>query len=469
MGVGISRRMFGLAAASSMALVACGKSSDDTVAAPTTSALPMDPRSVATDAYVFGYPLLVMDATRSAFLESVPVNRFQHATTLPTPANKQVVRINLDTLYSSAWLDLAAEPLVLQVPAMDLGRYWLMQVMDAWTNTVHNPSSVRPQTASNPDPATFTYVLTGPGWTGTLPAGAAHLPMPTPMAWLLGRVQVNGPGDLPVVRAIQEQIKLVPLSAWPAGKDLPAAAPTSPPHPAVPPPQQVAELEPRAFFDRLCALLAVNPPAPADAPAMARFATLGIRPGGAVTGIADPDLAAAADAAKKQIADFRDPKARNGNGWFFDPDIGSYGTDYPLRANIAQIALGANLPQDAIYPTLVGNADSNGAPNRFRLHFPPGKTPPVDAFWSLTAYDADSYLVPNPANIYAIGHQVPVVLNPDGSLDLAVQSEDPGPSVPAGNWLPIPAAGVFSLTMRLYAPKEIAVDGSWSPPGLTPV
>ncbi|QIS10662.1 DUF1254 domain-containing protein [Nocardia arthritidis] len=466
-GVGVSRRGFGLAAVSIAGLVACGKSSDNSTAA-TGTAESGDPRSIATDAYVFGYPLVLMDVTRAAMESVVPVNRFQHAVALPTPARRDVVRLNLDTLYSTAWLDLTAEPMVFQVPAMDLGRYWLMQLMDAWTNTVHNPSSVRPQAKSRTDQSVFTYAVTGPGWSGTLPAGITQLAMPTPMVWLVGRIQVNGPGDLPAVRAIQEQLKLVPLSAWVAGKEMPRPAPEQPSGPGTPAPQQVAQLTPRAFFDRMCALLTANPPAAADAPAMARFAKLGIRAGGGLTGIADADLAAVVDTARQRIPNYRDPKGRNENGWIFDPNIGAYGTDYPLRALVAWTGLGANLPQDAVYPTYNGVADANGVPNRFRLHFPPGQTPPVDAFWSLTAYDADSYLVPNPANIYAIGHQVPVVANPDGSLDLVIQNADPGPSVPAGNWLPIPAAGRFSLTMRLYAPKDAVLHGNWQPPGLTP-
>lgn len=468
----LSRRMFGVAVAAAMGLVACGRSSDDPApgpsAGPGAGAPPMDPRSIATDAYIFGYPLVLLDATRANVLTSAPLNSLRNAVTLPTPQRRTVVRPNLDTPYSTAWLDLTAEPLVLRVPAMDLGRYWLMQVLDAWTDTVHNPSSVRPGTTAGGDSPVFEYAITGPGWTGTLPEGLTRLAVPTPAAWLLGRIQVDGPGDLPVVRGIQEQLELLPLSAFLAGERVPPA-PAAAPVGTVPPPRQVAELPPHAFFERLCALLAVNPPAPADDAAMRRFAALGIRGGGALTGIAEPDLLAAVDAARGQLAEYRDPKARTVHGWTFDTKLGAYGTDYALRAATALRGLGANLPEDAVYPTLSAEADTAGTPNRFRLRFERGSTPPVDAFWSLTAYDADGYLVPNPAGIHAVGHQMPVARNPDGSLELAIQHADPGPSVPAGNWLPIPAAGRFSLTMRLYAPKDAALDGSWQVPALTKV
>ncbi len=423
-------------------------------------------RDIAKDAYVFGYPLVLMDVTRAAAESITPVNTFQHADALPTPQRREVVRPNLDTLYSAAWLDVSAEPIVLQVPAVDPGRFWLMQLLDAWTNTVHNPSSIRPQVNSGGPP--FTYLVTGPDWSGTVPDDMTRLSVPTPTVWLLGRIQVNGPGDIPAVTALQERLKLAPLRAWAAGGQTPSV-PTPAGTTAVPPPKQVLDMTAATFFERMCAVLALNPPGPEDEPAMKRFATIGIRPGGRVEGISGNDLSAAADAAKKEIPAYAASNMANENGWRFNPKVGTYGTDYALRANVAWVGLGANLAQDAIYPTMFGNADLSGASAKFRLHFPPGQLPPVDAFWSLTAYDADSYLVPNSANIYAIGHHVPVVANPDGSVDLAVQHEDPGVSVPVGNWLPIPGSGQFSLTMRLYAPNNIAIDGRWRPPVLTVV
>lgn len=463
---GVSRRtVFGLAAtaaASALGLAACG-GSDDAASGPVTTA-PSEAEAIAKDAYILGFPLVLMDVTRAAAAATTPANRFQHAAALPTPARRDVVRLNLDTLYSSAWLDLRAEPMVLQVPAMD-GRYWLMQVLDAWTNTTHNPSSVRPQANSG---APFTYAIVGPHWSGTLPDDVTPLPVPTPTVWLLGRIQVNGTEDLAAVHALQQQLRLMPLGDWQARRP----APTVPPVPqadSTPPAEQVAEMDARTFFDRLCALLAINPPAPDDAPAMKRLATIGITPGGSVVGLSDAELSSAVDTARQQIPVYLDPKSMKENGWTFEPAIGTYGINYLQRAAVAWKGLGANLPQDAIYPTLFATAGANGSTGRFRLHFPAGQTPPVDAFWSLTAYDADNYLMANPAGIYAIGHQLPVVPNPDGSLDLAVQQAEPGPEVPRGNWLPIPASGQFSLTLRLYAPKAEAIQGRWQPPPLTPV
>ncbi|MBF6299555.1 DUF1254 domain-containing protein [Nocardia amamiensis] len=461
--VTVSRRTaLGMAATSVAAfgLAACGGSGDE------NPAVPDDAVTIARDAYIFGYPLVLMDLTRVAAEAATPANRFQHAVALPTPAQRDVARLDRDTLRSTAWLDLRAEPMVLQVPAMDDRRFWLVQLLDAWTNNAHNPSSDRPQANSAAPP--YTYVVTGPGWSGVLPGGLTQLPMPTPTVWLIARIQLDGDDDLPVVRALQQELKLVPLSVWTNARE-PRAAPPGGLSAAQPPSEQMAEMDARAFFDRMCAVMSTNPPAPEDAPAMRHFATIGIRPGGKVHGLSDTELTAAVETAQQQIPVYIGARMVNEDGWLIDPEVGRYGTDYLLRAIIARIGVGAGPRENIFNPTLFASADARGSMGRFRLHFAPGRLPPADAFWSLTAYDADSRLVPNPAGIYSVGYQVPVVLNPDGSLDIAVQYGDPGPGVPAGNWLPIPDSGQFSLTLRLFSPNVEALQGHWQPPPLTPL
>ncbi|WP_280205903.1 DUF1254 domain-containing protein [Nocardia cyriacigeorgica] len=459
-----SRRAVLGAMVAAAGLAACGESADDGSATP--SGTTEDRIDVATQAYIFGFPLVLMDANRKAMTAGIGNNQFLHGTALPVPSSRGARRIGLDSLYSSAWLDLRDEPMVLQVPEIDPRRYWVMPLLDAWTNTVHNPSSVRPQ-AERPA-APYTYLISGPGWSGEVPEGMRALPMPTRMVWLLGRIQVNGPDDVPAVREIQAQLKLLPLSAWPPdGEPSPAAA--GPGELPEPPVDVVTRMSARDFFDRMCELMDDNQPAPEDAPALDRFATIGITPGGHPRGISSEELSAGKDTAQRQIAVYLDPGARLINGWVINTDIGRYGTNYLLRAGTADRGLGANLPEDVMYPILFGDAGDEGLPVPFRLRFAPGQTPPVDAFWSLTAYGPEGHLVANPAGIYSIGHQVPVVFRPDGALELAVQYADPGSEVPAGNWLPIPPAGQFSLVLRMYAPKEAARTGAWVPPPLEPV
>ncbi|MEV6278698.1 DUF1254 domain-containing protein [Nocardia sp. NPDC051832] len=462
----LSRRwLLGTTAVAGLALTACGSDSGSSSSSSTTTTPSGNPKDVAAEAYTFGYPLVLMDATRAA---AGADNQFANAVSLPDPTERLVVRLNLDTLYSQAWLNLHTEPLVLQVPAIEPGRYWLMQILDAWSNTQHNPSNIRPEVREGSTTPPYTYLVTGPGWRGQVPDGMTQLGMPTDIAWIIGRIEVRGAEDVGNVRALQDKLKLVPLSAWQRGDTDSPGRPYTPDPAAVPPPKQVAAMDGPAFFNRMCALMAANPPAPDDAPALERFATLGIKPGATVDPGSAGILNDGAAQAKTQIPSYQDPKSENQNGWLFTTDLGAYGTNYALRARTAMQALGANLAEDSIYPTIFTTADDNGRPIPYRLRFAAGQLPPVDAFWSLTAYDADSYLVPNAAGIYAIGHETPVVPNPDGSVEIAVQSADPGPAVPRANWLPIPASGKFSLSLRLYAPQQRALAGDWQVPALTP-
>jgi hypothetical protein len=162
--------------------------------------------------------------------------------------------------------------------------------------------------------------------------------------------------------------------------------------------------------------------------------------------------------------------ARVVNGWSMNTDtMGVYGNYYLKRAIIAQYGLGANLPEDAIYPANL--ADSTGQPlngaNAYAIHFDKGATPPVDAFWSITLYDAQGYQAANPLNRFALSSWMPWTYNADGSLDLYFQNESPGAEKEA-NWLPAPK-GPFNLTMRLYAPRSEALTGRWNLPAVTQV
>ncbi|GAB2557857.1 DUF1254 domain-containing protein [Nocardia heshunensis] len=459
----VNRRMaigLGVAAVAALGLTACGKSSSGS-STTSTSPASTDPHEIAADAYVFGYPLVLMDVTRET---GGPANQFVHQNP-PTPEEKQVVRLNLDTLYSQAWLDLRAEPMVVQVPVIE-GRYWLMQFMDAWTNTAHDPSSTNPRITANGAQPPYTYLITGPGWNGTVPAGMTRLAMPTGTTWLLGRIEYKGDNDIENVRALQQQLKLAPLSVWNADPNAVHGGPGAQPAGSGSPAQTVAQMDGPTFFNRMYAVLARNPAAPDDVDAMKRFATIGITSGATMNATATDMLNAGIAAGRKQIAAYRDPKAQNSNGWTFDLNVGTYGTDYPLRAQVAAVGLGANLPRDAVYPTINAKAESG---NRFQITFPSGQLPPVDAFWSITAYDAQSYLIQNPARIYSVGHLVPLTPAADGTIEIVAQSADPGPDVPAGHWLPIPESGDFSLTLRLYAPKDTVLNGKWQVPKLEQV
>ncbi|GGQ53983.1 DUF1254 domain-containing protein [Kitasatospora griseola] len=442
-----------------------------------------DPLAGATDLYVFGYALLMMELTRrlqtnteTVNATQAPVNQFCQYTSPPTPEMKDVVRPNVDTLYTQAWIDLAVEPMVLAVPVMD-DRYWLMQLMDAWSNTSEeSPSSLTPLVAPVTDSAQgieiYTYALTGPGWAGEIPEGIKQIAFPTDTVWLIGRTELHNlsTDEVQTVVDYQDQMRLMPLSAWTdSGAWTPPNGHYDPNVPTTPPSELITQLSGTEFFDELSALLERTPLDPPDDATSALLADFGVHPHDESRLPDAATLDAAKDAGLDAVSTYQG--APYINGWkFAKTDIGAYGTDYLQRANIAMFGLGANLPQDALYPsTFNTSTDADGAPIAYTLTFPAGQLPPVDAFWSLTAYDASSFLVENSENIYAIGHFAPPVADPGtGATTLYVQAEEPAdPGTATANWLPIPTSGDFSVTLRLYAPQTDDILADW-PPALTP-
>ena len=415
--------------------------------------------TIALEAFVFGYPLVLMDVSCSAFVNGQrgtfaagPANELMHLRTFPPASFKGVVSPNADTLYSIAWLDLSDGPVVLSVPD-SAGRYYLMPMLSAWTDVFASPGT---RTTGN---GAGSFAVVGPGWDGELPAGVPEIRSPTSMVWLIGRTQTNGVDDYEAVHRFQDGCSLEPLSG--------GGTEPSPPDPSVdstsPPPEQVAAMDAATFFTRLAALMVDNPPAAADAAALDRFAAIGLTPGSFTP---DPSIADALDegvkAALPALAGALDQAAPPVNGWSVSLDIGAYGTDYGKRAAVALFGLGANLPEDAVYPHT--RVDGEGRPldgaNRYVLHFERGQTPPAAAFWSLTMYDEHQYFVENPIDRYAIGDRDELVYGEDGSLDLWLQHDSPGADREA-NWLPAPA-GAFNVILRIYRPKPEVVDGSWS-------
>lgn len=429
--------------------------------------------AIGIDAYVYGYPLVTMEFTRRVMTNTAepkgthaPMGQFVRMREYPNAKFRDVTAPNADTLYSTAWLDLTKEPYVLSLP--DMGdRYFLMPMLDGWTNVFQVPGT---RTTGN---KAQTYAITGPGWKGTLPDGVKELKAPTNLVWILGRTYCTGtPEDYKACHAVMDKYDLRPLSAYgkpytpQAGKVDPAIDMKT----AVR--EQVNRLDAGAYFKLLAALMKDNPAAKEDAALVEKLAKVGIVPGkdfdiGKVDPAVAKGLARVPKAAQEKIMAHFKAAGTLENGWQFTTKTGLYGTDYLQRALITAIGLGANRPQDAVYPTSTEDATGkkyNGA-NKYVMHFPKGQTPPVDAFWSVTMYDADYFFVDNPLNKYTVSPRDALKYNPDGSLDLYIQNESPGTEKVA-NWLPAPK-GEFILMMRLYYPKEKApsiLDGSWKIP-----
>ena len=418
-------------------------------------------RDIAQRAYLYAYPLVLIEATRGA----TPVNRFTHVPQFPTADFRQIVRPNADTLYSTAWLDLSREPILIHLPD-SAGRFYLMQFMDAWTETFADPGKRTTGTSE------AWLALAGPGWNGKLPEHVARVDAPTNIVWLLGRTQTNGAADYDNVHAFQRGMLMMPLSSYPDGAQTLVPARAFGASPGGAPPERVKAMEPRAFFAAFATAMKANPPHAADGDMVRALARIGLVPGQDFdpTKLTSEQLQALDEGARSAAARLENlvvSSSSTSSGWGgFNRIVGRYGTNYMVRAATARLGLGANPPEDAVY--INTTADSAGqvlnGSNRYRMHFEKASLPPVRAFWSVTAYDRDGYFIANPIHRYAIGDRDALKFNPDGSLDVYVQGMSPGPDRES-NWLPS-GGGSFNLTIRLYWPEEAIINGSWHPPAL---
>jgi hypothetical protein len=431
---------------------------------------------IGVNAYTYFYPLLSMDITRKQFTNiepgkefgKGPMNMFINIPEYPPADFKGVVRSNFDTLYSSAWLDLTKEPQIVSAPDTD-GRFYLLPMLDMWSDVFTSPGWRTTGTQAG------NFLVTPPGWTGMVPEGFTHLPAPTPYIWIIGRTKTDGAADYAAVHKIQAGYKVTPLSQW--GKTV--SPPTVKIDPSVdmktPPKIQVDTMSAAKYFTYAAELLKVNPPHMTDQPIITQMKEIGIEVGKSFDfEKLDPTVKQALEtvpAEAQALMKWKVPTlARVVNHWSMNTDtMGVYGNYYLKRAIVAQVGLGANLPEDAIYPLNLG--DSEGRPldgaNKYVLHFEKGATPPVNAFWSITLYDNEGFQVGNKLNRFAVSSYMPFKFNGDGSLDLYFQNESPGKDLEA-NWLPAPK-GPFNLCMRLYGPKSDALTGKWDPPAVLKV
>lgn len=427
---------------------------------------------IARDTYIYAYPLVMMQVTQNVGCNvaepignRAPVNQVTHNRKFPDATYTDVVRPNADTLYSSLAFNVSKEPLVVSIPDSG-GRYYLTPWLDCWTDVFAVPGS---RTTGND---AITYAIVGPNWQGILPDGVKEYRSPTALGLLIGRTQTNGKADYEAVRQFHDGFKVVPLSAY--GKPYtPPKNTVNPNQDMSAPPDQVDKMDAATFFGMFADLMKDNPPHANDYPILDRMKRIGIEPGKSFT-LADapPEVQEALKAAPAvALPLIKQVWANSGtfaNGWRTNlTAIGTYGTDYLHRAGVAYAGLGANVIEDAIYPTVF--TDEDGQPlhsdKQYMLHFEPDQIPPVRAFWSLTMYDERQLFTANSIDRYAIGDRDNLTFNPDGSLDLYIQRESPGKDKES-NWLPAPQSGAFTMNLRLYWPKAEALNGTWAPPSV---
>jgi hypothetical protein len=446
-------------------------------------------QDLAAEAFIYGYPLVQAVGSELHFVSgpvsavSAPVNTFGHVRELATPEMTRkagVVSPNTDTLYSIAVIDVGPEPLVLRLPEMH-DRYYVLQFIDAWTNNFAYVG--RRSAGAQPGES----LIVPPGWTGAAPHGMRVIHAPTFQCLIGGRVLISGEADSANAHRLQDAMALIPLSRYPQPPDLSARTfgdwPLPLPDSRVPP-----EL---AFWERLRTWARAFPPHPDDRAYQRRFEPLGLLAAESPYVHAGADLAAALQAGEAAgLATLEEQGQRAftlRNTWQAVPELFNYnihffafGTlDAPewtitdpvrnrlIRAIAARQGLFGNHAYEAFYPLTFHDAD--GAPlsgaHRYVLHF--DQPPPVDAFWSLTMYEAPSfYPIDNRINRYAIGDRTEGLrYNADGSLDIYLQQDAPAPDQES-NWLPAPA-GPFRPMLRLYNPRPEAFDDArWRLPAI---
>ncbi len=384
-----------------------------------------------------------------------------HSRAFPPAHFLTVVRPNFDTLYTTAWLDLTNGPYVIALPAME-GRFFMLPLYDMWTDVFASPGTRTNGTAA------FTIAICAPEWRGTLPEGVARIDATTRRVWVIGRTETRGPADYGAVHALQDAMAMAPLATWPH-----FAPPPDDKDPSLdtktPPMRKVDQMSSAEFFATAARLVATERPHATDWGMVTRLARVGLRVGEpfAVQAQSGPVIEAftgAPGAAQREMASRARAVAPSVDGWIASGELGVYANNYLRRAMTARWGLGANPPEESIYPNLERDAQGSTLDGTYRylLRFEAGGLPPVDAFWSLTVYDRQGFHVANEIDRFALGDRDELIYGADGSLEILLAHERPSDEWVA-NWLPVPAEG-FMVTLRLYLPREDAVTQRWTAP-----
>lgn len=418
------------------------------------------------ECYIYGLPLVLMDVTKSVLTGShktsdlkAPLNQFARIRTYVTPEVKDVVRISVSSLWSHGFVDLDQDAWVISQPDTK-GRYIVVQGLNMWTEDFMSVG------ARNTGTEAGNFLIVGPNWKGATPPDIKQtFRCTTRYAWVLVQMACNNPAEYPVIHALQDQLKMTPLTKWGQPYTPPEDVPIDPAADLTATPFDQVRLMPGwMFFQRLASVLKENPPNPADTKMVAKLKTLGIEPGKDFDpSKASPGLIAGMNKAAT-LAFNKLGTAQNDmkgvNGWLTATDVGTYGTDYNTRAFIAYMGLGALSAEDCIYPTTFVDGDGNFllGDKKYVIHFEKDKLPPSHSgVWSISQY-RENFYVHNPLERYGILSSMPLKYNADGSLDIYLQKDSPGPDKEA-NWLPNPPSLPFNLTMRVYQPKKEMMDG----------
>lgn len=434
-----------------------------------------DQQSTISDAeaqqiYDYAYPLVIMKISQDLMFtvpireRSVP-NHFIHFKRLAMPQNRAVVLGNRNTLYSVGWIDLSKGPVVFEIP--DMGeRYYVMPLLDAWTNTFKSfGSRTTGQKAQK-------YFIVNAEWNGEVPEGYEKVISPTNMVWITGRIQADSQKDAVAAGKLQDDYKLMTYAQDQGASD--PFADYAPEYIAMqvrkPVPYSL-KMTAEEFYDSFIAMWANNASPAADQPMVKLLRSVGIERGDGQK-FSDLSLVVQEQLRKglkaKQatyVKDFYDGSSQT-EPWIFNLErMGAWGTDFERRTYWAMWGLGANLVEDAVYGVsqLDDKLTALNGNQVYKMHFEPGDLPPTSAFWSVTNYDAEGYLEANEQSRYSLGSNHELQYNADGSLDFYLSNSKP--DIAGINWVPAPK-GNFKTLLRIYWPDEKILQGKWALPPL---
>ncbi len=488
-----------LIAAACAALAGCGHSANaasTAMQAPPTAATTMtlaaagstaanpdatkEMQPIAEEAFVYGYPMVMNYGTFYEFFVDKagpqfkkPINQLSNEARVFTPKDTTIVTPNSDTPYSFLGMDLRAEPFVLCNPKIEKSRYFSIQLVDMYT---FNYGYIGSRATGN---GAACYMIAGPGWKGDTPEGIAKVfHSETDFSMAIIRTQLFNPADIGNVKKIQAGYRAMTLSKF-QHKPAPSAAP------AIQWPKfdkQMAAENPFTYLNFILQFCPATGPAAVEAPMRARFAKIGVEAGKpfALDTLSPDQRAAVKAGVESGVAKIKQTVPTLGkieNGWAVSTGI--FGDrqfmagDFLRRAAGAMAGIYGNDAAEAMYPLLVTDGEGNKVDtgtHRYVLTFPSGRLPPVNAFWSVTMYDGKTQLlIENPIHRYLINSPMlsGMKKNADGSLTLYIQKDSPGKDRES-NWLPAPDGPAY-IVMRLYWPKEAALQGTWQPPAIETV
>lgn len=417
------------------------------------------------NAYVYGFPLVLMDVTKNMMTATsrvtstkAPINQFLIK---KTDSNQE------NTLYAQAWIDLTAQPIILSVPEMG-DHHYFFPMLGAWTNVFFSLGTRTTGNRSN------NFVLVGPDWKGTLPDGLKEIKSPTNTVLIIGKIRTKKSEDFPAIKRLQQEFRLKPLNATST------STPSDSPPPAIEsklsPLAQVFDMKGIVFFTRLAELLKKNPVPLQDVDYVKKFSAFGLNLGEPFksenfsTDVIEKIDRSVKEAQANIRRDWnRHPLATTVNDWGVFKHIGNYGKNYSLRAAFAYGGILDDHSDEALYP--VTNLDSKGrlldGNNKYTIHFDKDQVPPVKGYWSITLYSSEELFLSLPIEEHAIGSHDKLKFNKDGSLDIYIQNESPGDELEV-NWLPAPKAE-FTLILKYNEPEDSILKGNWNPPSIEKV